>query len=219
MDLERACGVLKDALVTRKTLDERFPSRLREGVWSKRSWGGECGHQEIAVYGGRYDRDAFRDDSRKPARVVKVVVRDHSEANRFVRDDAFGFRDDRLGAHFVLRSRLKEHDVIRELHGERIVLAVDAENAWGQLFRGWARGRLRTTALPSRRATWGPATRGCSTRSGSTGCTASRRCTTRGSPAGSGSTGRSASSGCCHQLLEVGWIRVGAEDIRSEERR
>ena len=67
------------------------------------------------------------------AGVIEVVVRDHAVADRLVRDDLLRLGDDGLRPRLVLRARLEEHDVIGELDGERVVGAVDAPHAVGEL--------------------------------------------------------------------------------------
>ena len=70
-------------------------------------------------------------------------MRDHAVTDRLVRDHLLRLRDDRLRARFVLRTWLEQHDVIGELHGQRVVGAIDSEDAVRQFLRGRARRQPR----------------------------------------------------------------------------
>ena len=65
--------------------------------------------------------------------MIEVMMGNHAVANRLVGDHLLRLGNDRLAARLVLRPRLEENDMIGELDRERVVGAVDAEHAIGQL--------------------------------------------------------------------------------------
>ena len=102
----------------------------------------------------RHDRGALGHDGGQAARVIEVMVRQDRVADRLVRDHPLRLGDDRQRPRFVLRAALEQHDVILELHRQRVVRAVDAVHAVRELLGRRARGRRRRTrrrAAPPRR--------------------------------------------------------------------
>src|SRR5688500_18978042 len=77
------------------------------------------------------------------------MVGDHAVANRLAREDPFRLGDDGAGPRQILWTRLEQDDVVRHFNGQRVVGAVDTEDAFRQLLRRRGRRRCSTS---SRRA-------------------------------------------------------------------